>query len=133
MYIQRFEDLRVWQKSHELVKRIYTKNEINFPMDEKYSLERQLKRAIVSVPANIAEGCRREHQKELIHFINISLGSLSEFRYYLLLCKDLGYLSEVIFNELMKECLLIDKMLDSLKLKLKKARASSEYDDTASR
>lgn len=123
MYIQRFEDLRVWQKSHELVKRIYTKNEIDFPMDEKYSLERQLKRAIVSVPANIAEGCRREHQKELIHFINISLGSLSEFRYYLLLCKDLGYLSEVIFNELMKECLLIDKMLDSLKLKLKKSKS----------
>lgn len=133
MYVTKFENLRVWQKSHELVKRIYTKNEIHFPSDEKYSLERQLKRAIVSVSANIAEGCRREHQKELIHFINISLGSLSEFRYYLLLCKDLGYLSKENYNELMKECLIIDKMLDSLKLKLKKSRASSEYDDTASR
>lgn len=119
MYVSKFEDLRVWQKAHDLVKRIYTKNEIKFPNDEKLSLERQLKRALVSVPANIAEGCRREHKKELIYFISISLGSLSEVRYYFLLCRDIGYLSNDIYNELIEECILIDKMLDSLRLKLK--------------
>jgi len=122
MYIKKFEDLRVWQKAHELVKRIYSKNEFNFPSNEKYGLESQLKRAAVSVPANIAEGCRRQHSKELIQFLGIALGSLSEVRYYLLLCKDLGFLSEDNYKELHEECIIIDKMLDSLILKIKSAK-----------
>jgi len=123
MFIKRFEDLRVWQKAHELVKRIYTRNEISFPLDEKFSLERQIKRAVVSVPANIAEGCRRHHSKELINFLNIALGSLSEVRYYLLLCNDLGFLPNENYKELTEECLLIDKMLDSLIMRIKNSKS----------
>lgn len=122
MFIKKFEDLRVWRKSHELVKRVYSKHEINFPIEEKYGLESQLKRALISIPANIAEGCRRQHTKELIQFLSISLGSLSEVRYYLLLCKDLNYLSEDIYNEILNECMTIDKMLDSLILKVKNSK-----------
>ena len=94
-------------------------NEIKFPSEEKYELASQLKSALVSVPANIAEGCRRQHTKELAYFLSIALGSLSEVRYYFLLCKDIGYLSEEAYNELQQECIDIDKMLDSLILKIK--------------
>ncbi|NMA02244.1 MAG: four helix bundle protein [Clostridia bacterium] len=121
-YISKFEDLRVWQKSHDLVKRIYSKQEIAFPTNEKYGLESQLKRVLISVPANIAEGSRRQHPKELVQFLNISLGSLSEARYYFLLCKDLGFLSEESYNEIYQECVIIDKMLDSLILRIKQKK-----------
>ncbi|MGI6225531.1 MAG: four helix bundle protein [Peptococcales bacterium] len=114
MYIKNFEDLVVWQKAHELVKKIYRDPEINLPIEERYGIESQLKRAVVSVPANIAEGCRRRHTKELTHFLNIALGSLSEVRYYLLLCKDFNYITENKYKLLLKDCTEIDKMLDSL-------------------
>lgn len=119
MYIKNFEDLIVWQKAHEFVKKIYKDPEINLPAEEKYGIESQLKRAVVSVPANIAEGCRRKHTKELIQFLNIALGSLSEVRYYLLLCRDFDYISNDKYQMLLKDCTEIDKMLDSLMYKLR--------------
>ena len=118
MYITSFQDLRVWHYSHELVKKVYKNSDINFPKEEKYGLESQLKRAAVSVPANIAEGCKRKHTKELRQFLTISLGSLSEVTYYLLLCKDLEYLTEEKYNEYLKLCTTIDKMLESLIYKI---------------
>ncbi|NLT96371.1 MAG: four helix bundle protein [Clostridia bacterium] len=119
MYINRFEDLIVWQKAHDFVKRIYKDSEFNFPDEEKYGIESQLKRAVVSVPANIAEGSRRHHTKELIQFLNIAQSSLSEVRYYLYLSKDLGYITENKYKVLLDDCLEIDKMLNSLIYKLK--------------
>jgi four helix bundle protein len=110
--IKRFEDLRVWQKAYRLVIDFY-KSDIRFPDNEKYGLESQLRRALVSVPGNIAEGCRRQYKKEFVQFLYIAKGSLSEARCYLMLCKDLGYLNEEKWKYFNNECSNIDKMLDS--------------------
>lgn len=119
MYIKKFEDLIVWQRAHQLVKRLYTQNEIIFPKEEKYALENQLKRAVVSIPANIAEGSKRRNPKELVQFLSIAQSSLSEVKYYLLLCKDIGFLKERNYYEFKEICTEIDKMLDSLIYKIK--------------
>lgn len=85
-----FQDLLVWQKAHGLVLAIY---EITggFPKSEIYGLSAQLRRSAVSIPANIAEGFRKQSKKDKIRFMNIAQGSLEETRYYLILAKDLGY------------------------------------------
>ena len=87
---QRFEDLVVWQKAHELVLGIYTFTK-DFPKEEIYGLVSQVRRAAVSVPANIAEGFKKRGKRDKAHFLNISQGSLEETRYYLILSRDLGY------------------------------------------
>lgn len=114
-----FRNLKVWEISHQLVLEIYDSN-INFPSNEKYGIETQLKRAAVSVPANIAEGYKRQHDKELINFLSIAQGSLSEVEYYLILIKDLGYIDESVFNKLISKVEVIDKMLESFIYKAKK-------------
>jgi len=88
--IKNFEDLSVWRKSHELVLEIY-KITKNFPKEEKYSLVSQMRRAAISVAANIAEGFKRRGIKDKINFYNTSQGSLSELQYYTILVKDLKY------------------------------------------
>jgi four helix bundle protein len=114
-----FRNLKVWEISHQLVLEIYDSN-INFPFNERYGIETQLKRAAVSVPANIAEGYKRQHDKELINFLSIAQGSLSEVEYYLILIKDLGYIDESVFNKLISKVEVIDKMLESFIYKAKK-------------
>ncbi|MBN1817808.1 MAG: four helix bundle protein [Sedimentisphaerales bacterium] len=89
---KRFEDLIVWQKSHVLVLTIYRLTK-SFPTQEQYGLISQIRRSIVSVPANIAEGFRRLKKPDKARFLNIAQGSLEEVRYYMILSKDLGYLS----------------------------------------
>jgi four helix bundle protein len=83
-----FRDLRVWQKAHEFVLAVYRYSE-SFPEREKYGLAHQLRRAAVSIPANIAFGKRSPPDKA--RFLNIAEGSLEECRYYLILSQDLGY------------------------------------------
>src|SRR6201997_5486089 len=85
-----FRDLRVWQKAHEFVLAVYRYSE-SFPEREKYGLAHQLRRAAVSIPANIAEGFGKRSQAEKARFLNIAEGSLEECRYYLILAHDLGY------------------------------------------
>ncbi len=85
-----FQDLIVWQKSHALVLVVY-RCTIHFPRDEMYGLTSQMRRAAVSVAANIAEGFKRRKKGEKLHFLNISQGSLEEVRYYLILAHDLQY------------------------------------------
>jgi four helix bundle protein len=114
-----FRSLKVWEVSHELVMEVYNSN-INFPTIERYGIESQLKRAVVSVPANIAEGYKRQHDKELINFLSIAQGSLSEVEYYLILIKDLRYIDEAVFNRLISKVEVIDKMLESFIYKAKK-------------
>ncbi len=86
---QKFTQLRLWKETHELVLEIY-KVTASFPNDEKYGIVSQIRWAITSVAANIAEGCERKYQKEFIHFLYIAKGSLSEARYFLLLAHDCG-------------------------------------------
>lgn len=85
-----FRDLVVWRKGHELVLAVYRLTE-SFPEREKFGLSHQMRRAAVSVPANIAEGFGKRSQAEKARFLNIAEGSLEECRYYLILAQDLGY------------------------------------------
>lgn len=85
-----FQDLVVWRKSHALVLGVYRLT-AGFPKQETYGLCSQMRRAAVSVPANIAEGFRKRGRADKVRFMNIAEGSLEESRYYLILAKDLGY------------------------------------------
>jgi four helix bundle protein len=85
-----FEDLIVWQKAHEFVLGIYRLTE-SFPRSELYGLTSQLRRAAVSIAANIAEGFKKTGKADKARFFNISQGSIEECRYYLILVRDLKY------------------------------------------
>jgi four helix bundle protein len=85
-----FQDLLVWQKAHGFVLEAYAFT-AGFPKQETYGLALQMRRAAVSIPANIAEGFRRRSGPDKARFLNIAEGSVEECRYFLILAKDLGY------------------------------------------
>jgi four helix bundle protein len=85
-----FRDLLVWRKAHEFVLAVYAFTS-GFPKQETYGLALQMRRAAVSIPANIAEGFRRRGRAEKARYMNIAEGSVEESRYYLILAQDLGY------------------------------------------
>ncbi len=85
-----FRDLLVWNKAHEFVLGIYKLTSC-FPKQETYALSNQMRRAAVSVAANIAEGFRKRGKADKARFMNTSEGSVEESRYYLILAQDLGY------------------------------------------
>jgi four helix bundle protein len=85
-----FEDLIVWQKAHAWVLEVYRMSD-SFPAKENYALTSQLRRAAMSVPANIAEGFKKRGARDKLRFFNIAQGSLEESRYFLILARDLGY------------------------------------------
>ena len=87
---KRFEDLIVWQKAHQWVLAIYRYSE-KFPKQEVYGLTAQLRRAAISIPANIAEGFKKRGRADKARFMNIAQGSIEECRYYLILANDLDY------------------------------------------
>jgi four helix bundle protein len=88
----RFEDLIVWQKMHALTLSIYTVTR-SFPKEELFGLSAQMRRAAVSVGANIAEGFSKKGKPDKARYMNVAQGSLEEVRYYFILARDLGYLS----------------------------------------
>ncbi len=88
-----FTSLNVWICSRELVKQLYLLTK-DFPKEELYSLTSQMRRAVISIPSNIAEGVARNHDKETIQFLHISKGSLYELETQLYLSYDIGYLKE---------------------------------------
>jgi four helix bundle protein len=90
MKAQTFQDLMVWQKAHQFVLAVYRLSQ-SFPSHEIYGLTSQIRRASVSIPANIAEGFKKKTPKEKVRFFNIAQGSLEEVRYYLILTRDLNY------------------------------------------
>lgn len=85
-----FQDLLVWQKAHRFVLEVYALT-TGFPKQETYGLSLQMRRAAVSIPANIAEGFRHRGKADKARFMNIAEGSVEECRYFLILVKDLGY------------------------------------------
>src|SRR5207253_1127253 len=85
-----FQDLVVWQKAHRFVLEVYALTAA-FPKHETYGLSIQMRRAAVSIPANIAEGFRRRGKADKARFMNMAEGSVEEGRYFLILTKDLGY------------------------------------------
>ncbi len=111
---RRFQDLIVWQKAHEFVLGIYSFTQA-FPKNEIYGLTSQFRRAAVSIPANIAEGFRKQSRAEKARFLNIAEGSLEECRYYLILAKDLNYGDSVSLPSLAEE---ISRLLNAYRQKL---------------
>jgi four helix bundle protein len=105
-----FRNLRVWQRAHQLTLDLYGDTR-TFPKEERYRLTSQLRRAAVSIPANIAEGCGRNGDAELARFLTIARGSASELDYFLLLAHDLGYLKSSRYEQLAEEVHGISRML----------------------
>ena len=112
-----FHDLKVWGKAHQLVLAIY-KASTGFPQREIYALTNQLRRAAISVPSNIAEGCGRNSEAEFSHFLQIAMGSASEVQYALLLARDLSFLNDSEFQKLDNEVIEVKRMLAALLQKL---------------
>ncbi len=116
-----FRDLKVWDKSHQLTLGVYQAT-ATFPQEERYGLTSQIRRAAVSISANIAEGCGRNGEAELARFLQIALGSASELEYHLLLAQDLGYLDTIQEKDLASEVVEVKRMLTSFIQKLKADR-----------
>ena len=112
-----FRDLRVYQNSMGLVKNIYQLLE-SFPSKEQYALSDQLRRACVSVPSNIAEGMSRTSEKEKVHFLEISYGSLMEVLCQIEISKELNYITLQQFSDLENQITLIAKQLSKLRITL---------------
>lgn len=110
------KDLDIWKRGIEFVERIY-KITSGFPKDELYGLVSQLRRAAVSYPSNIAEGAARSSQKEYVHYLYISLASLSEIETQLMISRRLNYLKE---DNIFEEVDALRKMTISLIRYLKK-------------
>jgi len=92
-----YKDLEVWKASIDLATKIYVATKA-FPKEETFGLVSQLRRAAVSVPSNIAEGKGRFSNQEIIHFLMISRGSLNELETQLIICNNIGYVSEEELN-----------------------------------
>jgi four helix bundle protein len=111
--MQNFRNLLVWQKSHDLVLQVYRSSR-DFPREDAYGLTSQMRRAAISIPSNVAEGCGRGSDPEFGRFLVIAMGSASELEYQLLLARDLGYLDSTTHQSLEEKIVEIKKMLYSL-------------------
>jgi len=114
-----FRELKIWQRSRELVKNTYSITR-NMPPDELYSLTSQIRRAVVSITTNIAEGCGRNSDKELMRYLDIANGSAFELESLLLLACDMKYIPVKEVEDMITEINEIEKMIFNFKLKLKK-------------
>ncbi len=119
-----YKKLEVYQYSKELVTAVYQLLSL-FPQEEKFALCDQLRRAVISIPSNIAEGFGRVSSKEKVHFIEIAYGSLMEVSCQLDIAKDLKYLRESDFITLMQQMEAIARMLSALRFSIIKNGDSS--------
>ena len=117
--MQNFRKLDVWQKSHELTLAGYRAT-VGFPVEERFGLTRQIRRACASIPANIAEGTGRGGDKDFARFCQMAMGSAAEVEYHLLLARDLGMLDSQEHQNLTASVIEIEKMLTALIKKLRK-------------
>jgi four helix bundle protein len=122
--MQRFTELKVWQRSHKLALEAYRVT-ATFPSAERFGLISQLRRAAASIPTNIAEGSKRESNQEYARFLNIAEGSLAETEYLLMLSRDLGFLARDTTDGLLKEITEIARMLNALKKKVAEFAAAA--------
>ncbi len=111
--METFRKLKVWQKAHQLVLETYRVTK-HFPAEERYGLIQQMRRAAVSISANITEGHRRKSKQEFIQFLAIAHGSSDELTYYCLLAHDLEY-AKGMANTLVTLTDEVGKMLTGLK------------------
>ena len=123
-YIQSYRELIVWQRADELAVSVYgiTKK---FPREYLYDMTGQLRRAALSIPTNLAEGCASPHSGELLQFINIANRSLSETRYLLEFSHKIGLIGAADLSGLDQRCLEVARMLKALNLSITKRKNSS--------
>ena len=118
--MQRFSDIKVWQRSHTLALALYRQTK-SFPDDERYGLTSQLRRAATSIPTNIAEGSKRQTAADYARFLNVAEGSASEVHYLVILVRDLGYVPVEIAEPLLIEIEELNRMLHALRRKVEQS------------
>lgn len=111
--------LIAWQKSHELVLKVYEITK-DFPQDELFALTSQIRRASVSVPSNIVEGKARGSDREYKRFLLMARGSLEEVKYQILLARDLNYINEGTYDEVLKLAKEVGRLLNGLLVSIEK-------------
>ena len=115
--IKDFKDLFLWQRAMDLVVEVYDLVK-KLPKEELFALSDQIRRAVISIPSNIAEGQGRNSSKEFIHFLSIAKGSKAELETQLLLCMRINYLKELEIEKAMSLVEEVGKMLHSLQKRL---------------
>lgn len=111
--IESFTDLNSWKEGHKLVIMVYNVTK-RFPKEETYSLIDQMRRAAASITANIAEGFGRQTYKEKVQFYYMSKGSLSELRNFILIARDIQYLTPDAFKQLETQTITVEQLLQGL-------------------
>lgn len=112
-----FKTLDIWKRGISLSKMIYVLSR-EFPAEEKFGLQSQIRRAATSIPINIAEGCGRDSLKDFTHFIHIAEGSASELECELIIAVELGFITDYQATPLIEEISQIRKMMNSYKIKI---------------
>lgn len=116
--VKSFEDLTIWQESRKFTNKIYILTK-KFPKEELYGLTSQIRRAVVSITSNIAEGFDRRSDKELSNFLSIARASTAEVQNDLYIALDLKYISQIEFNQLYQEAKKIAQQINGLMTYLK--------------
>ena len=109
--MQDYRKLDIWKLSHELTMQIY-RITIEFPADERFNLTSQIRRSCVSIPSNIAEGCGRSSNAELVRFLYIAMGSAQELDYQLFLSFELNYLTQESYESIKQQLTILQKKLN---------------------
>ena len=122
--MQRFTELKVWQRGHALVLSVYRMT-TGFPQNERYVLISQVRRAALSVPTNIAEGSKRLTGQEYARFLNIAEASLAETEYLLMVSRDLGYITPIVAEKSLIEISELSRMLHGLRKKVEAVRTAT--------
>jgi len=112
--IKSFTDLVAWQEAHKLVLMVYKITD-KFPNKENFGLASQMKRAIVSVSSNIAEGFSRSSSADKVHFYTMSMGSLTELQNQMLISRDVRYINQKEFLDLADQSVIVSKLISGLK------------------
>jgi four helix bundle protein len=118
-----FKELKVWQKAHALALGIYEETK-KFPKEEIYGLTSQMRRASVSIGANIAEGCGRRSDAEFVRFLQIARGSAAELEQHLLLARDLKIMPEQQHKVLETQILEVQRMMSALVNSIKETEST---------
>lgn len=121
--IKTFRDLMVWRKSMSLVTEVYRAS-ASFPSDERFGLTSQLRRCVVSIPSNIAEGFGRDTTNDYLRFLGIAKGSLYEAQTQIEIGRNLQFIEESRFGTLLEQAREIERMLTSMMRKLKEGQSS---------
>ena len=112
--IKSFTDLFAWQEGHKLVLMIYKISE-SFPTKEVFGLTNQMRRAVVSVTSNIAEGFSRNTNKDKVQFYSMAHGSLTEIQNQLVIARDIKYLKKEDFDKIANQTITVHKLITGLK------------------